>query len=358
MYRGRSRAYYLVFSHQNRIVLKVAVVILNWNGEKLLPQFLPAAIKYCPDNVEIYVVDNASTDQSIAVIEKNFPSVKIISLKENFGFAAGYNRALEQIEAEYYVLLNSDVEVTEGWIEPIIKLLDNDKTIAACQPKIRSSKVRDEFEYAGAAGGFIDKWCYPFCRGRIFHIFEKDEGQYDQITEIFWASGAVLFIRAAEYHAAGGLDEDFFAHMEEIDLCWRLKNRGFKVYFHPQSLVFHVGGGTLLMGTPKKTYLNFRNNLQLMTKNLPKRTFFPLLILRMVLDGVAAISFLPYKNGVGNFFAVWKAHFSYYWMFFKIMKKRKHVTQRKVGRIYKKSVVFDFFLRRKRKFSELEGKFT
>jgi GT2 family glycosyltransferase len=337
---------------------KVAVVILNWNGQKLLEKFLPAVLQYSPAYADIYVADNRSTDQSLDMLQAQFPQVKLIALDKNWGFAAGYNRALEQIQAEYYVLLNSDVEVTAGWIEPIIELLDRSPTIAACQPKIRAYNRKDEFEYAGAAGGFIDKWGYPFCRGRIFHIFEKDEGQYDQITEIFWASGASLFIRAEVYHAVGGLDEDFFAHMEEIDLCWRIKNIGYQVYFHPGSLVYHVGGGTLLMGSPRKTFLNFRNNLQLMSKNLPKRSFLPLLFLRMILDGVAAISFLPYKNGIGNFFAVPRAHFSYYSMFFKIMKKRKNVPNRKVGRIYKKSVVVDFFLRKKRKFSDMEGEFT
>jgi len=339
-------------------VAKVAVVILNWNGEKLLQQFLPAVIKNSPPYADIYVADNASTDSSIQIIKDNFPSIKIITLKQNWGFAAGYNRALEQVEAEYYVLLNSDVEVTNGWIDPIIELLDKDTTIAACQPKIRAYNRKDEFEYAGAAGGYIDKWGYPFCRGRIFHIFEKDEGQYDEVTEIFWASGAALFIRAKQYHEVGGLDEDFFAHMEEIDLCWRLKNIGHKIYFHPGALVYHVGGGTLLMGSPKKTFLNFRNNLMLMTKNLPKRLFLPLLFLRMVLDGVAAISFLPHKNGFKNFWAVFVAHMSYYFYFFRTMKKRKNVPNKKVGRIYKKSVVFDFFLRKKRKYSELKGEFT
>lgn len=337
---------------------KVAVVILNWNGEKLLQQFLPAVIEHSPDYAEIYVADNASTDQSISIVNKLFPSVKIIKLSKNHGFAAGYNRALEQIEAEYYVLLNSDVEVTAGWIDPMIDLLDSNPQIGACQPKIRSFKQKDEFEYAGAAGGFIDKWCYPFCRGRIFHEFEKDLGQYDQITEIFWASGASLFIRSDVYQSVGGLDEDFFAHMEEIDLCWRLKNKGYQVYFHPGSLVYHVGGGTLLMGSPKKTFLNFRNNLMLMTKNLPKRSFLPLLFLRMILDGVAAISFLPHKNGLKNAWAVFVAHMSYYWYFFRVMKKRKNVPNKKVGRIYKKSVVFEFFLRKKNKFSDLTGDFT
>jgi GT2 family glycosyltransferase len=337
---------------------KVAVVILNWNGEKLLQQFLPAVLQYSPAYTEVYVADNASTDASIAIVQQKFPSVKIIALKTNWGFAAGYNRALEHINAEYYVLLNSDVEVTQGWIEPMLELLDSNKKIAACQPKIRAYNRKDEFEYAGAGGGFIDKWCYPFCRGRIFHVFEKDEGQYDQVTEVFWASGAALFIRSEVYHQVGGLDEDFFAHMEEIDLCWRIKNIGYQVYFHPGSLVYHVGGGTLLMGSPKKTFLNFRNNLMLMTKNLPKRSFLPLLFLRMILDGVAAISFLPHKNGLKNAWAVFVAHMSYYFYFFRTMRKRKNVPNRKVGRIYKKSVVFDFFIRKKRKFSELDGEFT
>jgi len=337
---------------------KVAVVILNWNGEKLLKQFLPAVIKNSPDFADIYVADNASSDNSVEMVQRDFPTVKIIVLKKNWGFAAGYNRALEQINAEYYVLLNSDVEVTSGWIEPIIELMDKDGNIAACQPKIRSYNKKEEFEYAGAAGGFIDKWCYPFCRGRIFHVFEKDEGQYDQVTEVFWASGAAFFIRAEVYHSTGGLDEDFFAHMEEIDLCWRIKNRGYKIFYHPLSLVYHVGGGTLLMGSPRKTFLNFRNSLMLMTKNLPKRSFLPLLFLRLILDGVAAVSFLPHKNGLKNFWAVFVAHMSYYYYFFRTMRKRKNVPNRKVGRIYKKSVVFEFFVRKKRKYSELTGEFT
>jgi len=337
---------------------KVAVVILNWNGEKLMRQFLPAVLQNSPDYADIYVADNASTDGSVEMLKKEFPTVKIIALKQNWGFAAGYNRALEHIDTPYYVLLNSDVEVTPGWIEPIIALMDQDKNIAACQPKIRAFHRKDEFEYAGAGGGYIDKWCYPFCRGRIFHIFEKDEGQYDQITEVFWASGAALFIRSEVYHSVGGLDEDFFAHMEEIDLCWRIKNIGHNVYFHPESLVYHVGGGTLLMGSPKKTFLNFRNNLMLMTKNLPKRSFFPLLFLRMILDGIAAISFLPHKNGLKNAWAVFVAHMSYYFYFFRTMKKRKNVPNRKVGRIYKNSVVFEFFIKKKRKFSDLKGDFT
>lgn len=339
-------------------MVKVAVVILNWNGRKLLEQFIPSVVRHSTGDVRVYLADNHSDDDSIAYVRQHHPEVEIVALDRNWGFAAGYNRALEQISAEYYVLLNSDVEVTEGWIAPIVQLLDANPTIAACQPKIRSWRQKDEFEYAGAAGGYIDKWGYPFCRGRIFHVFEKDQGQYDDVREIFWASGAALFIRADKYHEVGGLDEDFFAHMEEIDLCWRLKNNGYTVYFHPGALVYHVGGGTLLMGTPRKTFLNFRNNLQLMSKNLPKRKFLPLIFLRMILDGIAALSFLPNKNGWGNFWAVIKAHFSYYGLLPALMRKRKSIPKRKVSCIYKGSVVYRFFVKKQRTFSALGDYFS
>jgi len=324
----------------------------------LLAQFLPSVIQHSLEFAEVIVADNASTDDSVSFVKENFPSVRIITLDRNWGFAAGYNKALEQVDAEYYILLNSDVEVTADWINPVVALMDSDATIAACQPKIRSYRKKEEFEYAGAAGGFIDKWGYPFCRGRIFHVFEEDKGQYDDIREVFWASGAALFVRAELYRKAGGLDEDFFAHMEEIDLCWRLKNMGYSVYFHPQSLVYHVGGGTLLMGTPRKTFLNFRNNLQLMSKNLPKRKFIPLILLRLVLDGIAAISFLPNPNGWGNFRAVFRAHFSYYWLFPRLMKKRRNIPHRKVSCIYRQSVVYLFFVKKVRSFSQLGDYFS
>lgn len=337
---------------------KVAVVILNWNGKKLLEQFLPSVISSSAPYARIYVADNASTDDSLAFLKTSFPEVSVIAMDQNRGFASGYNIALSEVKAEYFVLLNSDVEVTPGWIEPIIELMDSRPEIAACQPKIRAQRQKDEFEYAGAAGGFLDKWGYPFCRGRIFHIFEKDQGQYDDVHEIFWASGAAMFVRSNLYFEAGGLDEDFFAHMEEIDLCWRLKNMGYLVYYHPRSLVYHVGGGTLTMGTPRKTYLNFRNNLQLMSKNLPKRKFIPLIFLRLVLDGIAALSFLPNANGWGNFWAVFKAHISYYTLLPKVMKKRRTIHQRKVSCIYRKSVVYMFYVKKIRSFTALGNYFT
>lgn len=337
---------------------KIAIVILNWNGKKLLEKFLPSVVEHSPLYSNIYIADNASTDDSVSFVKSKYPQIGIIELKKNWGFAAGYNKALEQIKAEYYVLLNSDVEVTEKWVEPIVELMDQNPDIGACQPKIRAYNQRDEFEYAGAAGGFIDKWGYPLCRGRIFNVFEKDHGQYDDVREIFWASGAAMFVRSSVYKKAEGLDEDFFAHMEEIDLCWRMKNMGYRVYFHYQSLVFHVGGGTLTMGTPHKTYLNFRNNLQLLTKNLPKRKFLPLILLRLILDGIAAVSFLPNPSGWGNFWAVFKAHINFYINLPRTLKKRKKIPKRPVSCIYRKSVVSMFFIHKIKSFSGLGDFYT
>lgn len=246
---------------------KTAVVILNWNGRKFLKKFLPDVIKFSKKDAEVIVADNASTDDSVAVLKADFPEIRIIENKSNGGFAKGYNQALKLIDAEYYILLNSDIEVTENWINPVIELMESDKNIAACQPKIRSYHEKEKFEYAGAAGGFIDKFGYPFCRGRIFQSLEEDKGQYDDTVEIFWATGAALFIRAELYHKLGGMDDDFFAHMEEIDLCWRLKNEGYKIMYCPKSTVYHVGGGTLPTSSSWKTYLNFRNNFFLIYKN-------------------------------------------------------------------------------------------
>src|SRR5690606_32957114 len=240
--------------------MKVAVVILNFNGAKLLKQFLPSVIKHTPSWCEIIVADNASTDNSLQVMKEYFPHIRIIPLSENTGFAGGYNRALKQVDAEYYVLLNSDIEVTPQWVESVIQFMDANKDVAACQPKILAYHQKNEFEHAGASGGFMDYLGYPFCRGRLFNTLEKDSGQYNQPIEIFWATGACMFIRSNEYHAAGALDEYFFAHMEEIDLCWRLKRKGLRLFCIPQSQVFHVGGGTLHKSNPRKTYLNFRNN--------------------------------------------------------------------------------------------------
>lgn len=334
------------------------MAILNWNGRKLLEQFLPSVTTHCPDYASVYVIDNASTDDSVDYLAQHFPQVNVILLDRNYGFAGGYNLGLKQISAEYFILLNSDVEVTENWIDPVIRMMDEDPSIAGAQPKIRAFHRPDEFEYAGAAGGYLDKWGFPFCRGRIFYVFEKDQGQYNDAREIFWATGCALFMRSELYARAGGLDEDFFAHMEEIDLCWRLKNMGYSFYYHPGSTVFHVGGGTLLMGTPKKTFLNFRNNLMLMTKNLPKRKFLPLLILRLFVDGVAALSFLPHAHGWGNFWAVFRAHMSYYRNFTATLRKRKTIPKRSVSCIYRKSIVWQFYALKKRKFSELGDHFT
>jgi GT2 family glycosyltransferase len=337
--------------------MKVAVVILNWNGKGFLEKFLPQVIACNASFSEIIVADNASSDDSVAFLKQHYPQVRIVQNSSNGGFAKGYNDALKHIDAEYYVLLNSDVEVTRGWIEPVIKLMDSDPDIAACQPKIRSYAHREQFEYAGAAGGFIDKYTYPFCRGRIFDSYEEDRGQYDDVREIFWATGACLFIRSSVFHKAAGFDEDFFAHMEEIDLCWRIKNLGHKIMYCPHSTVFHVGGGTLSKTSPRKTYLNFRNNLVLMCKNHDPGYFTLKLLARMVLDGVAGMKFL-FSGDVKHFIAVIKAHFSFYGSFGKTMAKRralkKNIKQFTTTAIYRRSIVMDYYLRGKKKFSELE----
>ena len=272
---------------------KISVVILNWNGVGMLQKFLPKVVEYSAmEGVEICVADNASTDDSVSFLKTHFPDVRLIVLDKNYGFADGYNKALLQVEAEYVVLLNSDVEVTSHWLEPLVEYMDAHPEVAACQPKIRSERNKEYFEYAGAAGGYIDKYGYPFCRGRIFEVVEKDEGQYDAIQPIFWATGAALFIRLKDYREAGGLDGRFFAHMEEIDLCWRLRSRGRGIVCIPQSVVYHVGAATLKKENPRKTFLNFRNNLLMLYKNLPEKDLKHVMLVRGVLDGVAAVVFL------------------------------------------------------------------
>lgn len=272
---------------------KVSVVILNWNGVGMLQKFLPKVVEYSVNQgVEVCVADNASTDESVSYLQSNFPNVRLILLDKNYGFAEGYNRALQQVEAEYVVLLNSDVEVTSHWLEPLVEYMDAHPEVAACQPKIRSERNKEYFEYAGAAGGYIDKYGYPFCRGRIFEVVEKDEGQYDTIQPIFWATGAALFIRLKDYQEAGGLDGRFFAHMEEIDLCWRLRSRGRGIVCIPQSVVYHVGAATLKKENPRKNFLNFRNNLLMLYKNLPEKDLKRVMFVRGILDGVAAVVFL------------------------------------------------------------------
>ena len=272
---------------------KVSVVILNWNGVGMLQKFLPKVVEYSVNQgVEICVADNASTDESVSYLQANFPNVRLIVLDKNYGFAEGYNRALEQVKAEYVVLLNSDVEVSLHWLEPLVEYMDAHPEVAACQPKIRSERNKEYFEYAGAAGGYLDKYGYPFCRGRIFDVVEKDEGQYDTVSSVFWATGAALFIRLKDYQEAGGLDGRFFAHMEEIDLCWRLRSRGRGIACIPQSVVYHVGAATLKKENPRKTFLNFRNNLLMLYKNLPEKELKHVMFVREVLDCVAALVFL------------------------------------------------------------------
>ena len=337
---------------------KVAIVILNWNGEKLFPDFLPSVIENSTGkNIEIIVADNGSTDQSISCLQKSFPSIKIIDLKENYGFAEGYNQALKQVDADYFVLLNSDVKVSSNWIEPCISQFENNEKIAAIQPKILSYNNPDSFEYAGAAGGFIDIFGYPFCRGRILNQIEKDDNQYNKPSQIFWASGACMFMRAEAFKNVGGLDGDFWAHMEEIDLCWRLKNNGYIINYEPKSVVYHLGGGTLSYDSPKKVYLNFRNNLFMLVKNLPKEQFKSIFITRLILDGVAAIKFLAGLN-FNNFWAVVKAHISFYKNISTLRKKRKEIQKlnniKTHPEIYTKSIMWKFFIQKKRKFSDLD----
>ena len=337
--------------------MKTAIVILNWNGEKMLKCFLPSVVKNSRlEDTEIIVADNGSTDSSLSLIKENFPEVKIIGLKKNYGFAKGYNEALKQIDSEYYILLNSDVEVTSGWINPLISLMEKDLEVAAVQPKILSWKKKDEFEYAGAAGGFIDKLGFPLCRGRILDITEKDHGQYNNITSIFWASGACMAIRAKYFHEAGGLDSDFWAHMEEIDLCWRLKNRGFKIIYTPDSTVYHLGGGTLPYNNPYKLFLNFRNSLWLLHKNLPYNKFKKVLIVRLMIDDAGALRWL-FSGKFRDFLSVVKAHIAYYRSLPKMNKKRnllKNITSPKWHpEIICRSIVFKYYFERKKHFNEI-----
>ena len=290
---------------------KLAIVILNWNGEKMLKEYLPSVLQYSRDEATVYVADNASTDDSLRMLRDHFPEVRLIELEKNWGFAEGYNQALSQIEAEYYLLLNSDIEVTHHWLTPMIELLDAHEDIAACQPKLLSIADKDQFEYAGASGGFLDKYGYPFCRGRIFETVEQDNGQYDYQTDVLWATGAALMIRSKDYWEVGGLDSRFFAHNEEIDLCWRLRIRGRRIVCIPESLVYHVGGGTLPKGNPMKTFLNFRNNLTMLYKCLPEEDLKSVMRWRWFLDYLAAWEMLILKHNVGDFKAVYRARHAF-----------------------------------------------
>lgn len=333
--------------------MHIAVVILNWNGKKFLQQFLPPLIAHTRDEAEIIVADNASTDDSVAFLRESFPQIRVLINSKNEGFAGGYNTALRQVKADYYVLLNSDIEVTADWIMPVIRLMESDHTIGACQPKILSYHEKNKFEYAGAAGGMMDKYGYPFCRGRIFQEIEADHGQYDNTMEIFWATGACMFVRAELYHELEGLDEDFFAHMEEIDFCWRLQNKGYRIMYCPGSTVYHIGGGTLPKISWRKTYYNFRNNFILLYKNLPDNMLFEVFAKRLVLDGIAAMRFL-FTAGFKDFFAVLKAHFSFYGVLGKTRKKRRMLEHRPLKNVYSRNLVIEHFLRGKKKYSDLD----
>jgi GT2 family glycosyltransferase len=319
---------------------KIAVVILNWNGVKLLEEFLPSVIQYSPE-ATIYLADNASTDDSISFVMANFPTVKIVKNNENLGFAGGYNEALKHIEAETFALVNSDIEVTENWLKAIIETFEKEPLTAIIQPKILDYKNKEYFEYAGAAGGFIDKYGYPYCRGRIFETIEKDKGQYNDSCEIFWASGACFFIRSAVYNELKGFDAVFFAHQEEIDLCWRAFNKGYKIKYAPESVVYHVGGATLQQGNPRKTFLNFRNSLLMLTKNLPKKSVYWILVCRMLLDGLAGIQFI-FKGKFSHFAAILKAHYSFYRLFSTNYNKREAIQSKKYYTV--RSIVYNYFV--------------
>ncbi|MBP5328144.1 MAG: glycosyltransferase family 2 protein [Bacteroidales bacterium] len=336
--------------------MKTAVVILNWNGRPMLERFLPSVIEHTTHEAEVIVADNGSTDDSIEFMRSHYPTVRLILLDRNYGFADGYNRAFEQIEADYYVLLNDDVEVTPHWCDRVVEMMEKDEKIAVAQPKLLMFDQKDTFEYAGGAGGFIDKYGYPFCRGRVFSTIEKDKGQYDDSCEIFWATGAALFVRASVWKELGGLDGSFFAHMEEIDFCWRCKNRGYKAVYCPESVVYHVGGGTLPKSSPFKTQLNFRNNLAMLYKNLPDRRLRRVLSLRFVLDWVAAFSFLL-KGNVGEFKAVFAAHKEFRSWKPMLKKKRAEVNPHEVPHIMKRSLLLQYHLMRHRTFLELRDKF-
>lgn len=328
---------------------KLAVVILNYNGRSFLEKFLPSVVQYS-QNHEIWIADNASNDDSVQFLKSNYPSVKLIQIPTNQGFAGGYNTALSQIEAEYFVLLNSDVEVSENWIEPVINLMDSDKTVAACQPKIRSFHKPELFEYAGAAGGFIDKYGYPFCRGRIFDTCEEDLGQYDDNIEIFWATGACMFVKANVFKELR-FDDAFFAHMEEIDLCWRIKNAGHKIVYCSESVVYHVGGGTLQKSNPRKTFLNYRNGLALLYKNLPANRLFSTIFIRLVLDGISGIK-LFLDGSFADTWAIIKAHFAFYAWVFRGINRNKNAKE--VGQIFDSSIVWRYFVKKQKKFTDLE----
>lgn len=336
--------------------MKTAIVILNWNGSAMLKRFLPNVLEYSRKEADVYVADNASTDDSVDMLKEHFPEVRLVVLDKNWGFAEGYNRALQQIDAEYYVLLNSDVEVSHHWLTSLIEFMDNRTDVAACQPKLLSEKNRDYFEYAGACGGYIDRLGYPFCRGRIFEVVEEDNGQYDYEEEILWATGACMMIRADEFRKAGGFDPRFFAHNEEIDLCWRMRLAGKKIYCVPDSYVYHIGGGTLPKNNPRKTFLNFRNNLTMLYKNLPESELKYVMRMRLFLDYLAAFQFLV-TGKTGDFKAVIKARKAFKEWLPEYKDIRKEIqASRKVNNvtgIYNFSLLWQYYIKGIKTFSKL-----
>jgi GT2 family glycosyltransferase len=336
---------------------RVSIVILNWNGKHFLEKFLPSVLLHSNyEWVNVVVADNASTDDSVRFLLTKYPQVSQVVLKENTGYAGGYQAALQQIQADYYVLLNSDIEVTKNWLLPVIELMESNKNIAAAQPKIRDFNSRQKFEYAGAAGGEIDCLGYPFCRGRIFDTVETDAGQYNTDAKIFWTTGACMFVRSSAFWQAGGLDSDFFAHQEEIDLCWRLQRLGHEVWYCGSSVIYHVGGGTLSYANPRKTYLNFRNNLWLLTKNLPLLQLLWVIPARLVLDGVAALQLsLKYKD-LKDLNAILKAHFAFYASLPSMATKRKNFDAPYTlpSSVFSKSILIQYFLLKRRKYSDVK----
>ena len=332
--------------------MKTAIIILNWNGQKLLEQFLPSVINFSLELVDIYVADNASTDSSIKYIKEFYPSIKIIENSKNEGYAKGYNDALASVDADIYCLLNSDIKVTKDWLTPVLDLFKTDAKTAVIQPKILDFKDPNKFEYAGAGGGFIDLYGYPYCRGRVFNSLEIDTNQYNDISDIFWASGACFFIRSKIYHQLDGLDEDYFAHQEEIDLCWRVQNIGYAVKYVGTSTVYHVGGATLEQANPKKTYLNFRNSLLNVVKNVPKKWFLFVIFSRLILDGIAGIKFLVELRPIHTL-AILKAHFSFYGNFLKFLGKRKKLQQQQNYNLHT-SIVWQYFILGRKKFKNLK----
>ena len=335
---------------------RVAIVILNWNGRGMLERFLPSVIKYS-EGYDVVVADNGSTDDSVAFLTERYPEVRLLRFDKNYGFAGGYNMALRQVEAEYYVLLNSDVECTPHWIEPVLEMMDRDPQFAVAQPKLMMYDRRDTFEYAGGAGGFIDRYGYPFCRGRLFSTLERDHGQYEEEADIFWATGACMFVRASVWHQLGGLDADFFAHMEEIDFCWRVKQTGYMVRYCPQSTVYHVGGGTLPKSNPLKTLLNFRNNLSMLYKNLPEESLRKVMAMRMLLDKVAAVKFLM-EGHWGEFIAVWKAHKEFRAWKAALSEKRAAIQPRNVSQVYQGLLLVEYYLLHHSTFVDLRSEYS